>query len=701
MEKLLTKDAILEIGTEEIPSSYLEPALEQVKEKAEKYLKERQLGFSGIKLYATPCRLALLLEGVEEKSKDKAEEILGPSAKVGRDDKGNWSPAAKGFAAKYGIDADKLVLRQTAKGEYLCVENKVPGEKAEKVLTGCFLEILKRIDFPKSMIWEETSFRFARPIRTIVAMYGEKKLKVQVADVKSNNFTVALHSSSNKKVTIRSAEKYADTLRNACVLADPQERKKVIERIIDSVSKRVKGNVLKDERLLDEVNYLVEHPVAVVGTFDEKYLKLPNEILTNCLAKKQKYFAIEDAKGRLLNSFLGIRNGMSENNEMVREGYERVLRARLEDAEFFFNKDTQSLLSAKTEKLKGVMFQAKLGSMYDKSQRMKELSKYIVKSIGIDVDPHDIDKACDLAKADLVTELVFEYPELQGAIGRIYAGKDNEKTEICQSIEEHYWPLNTESKLPVGNLATILALADKIDTLAGDFAAGLIPSGSYDPYGLRRLAVGILRILDEKSINLSIKNLAEKAFSQMGDKVRPGSDVMDALMEFFKTRLESILVGQGFAFDEVRAVLARGYDYVFDARNRVSAVNKIRKHSDFESLATAFKRASNILKQASKTGTGISDTINESLLTDESEKQLYNDIVSIEASIKQSLERKDYYEALGKIVAIKKSLDNFFEKVLVMAEDVNIRANRLALLNYVLKPFYSILDFSLLQGPEK
>ena len=697
----MTKDALLEIGTEEIPASYLEPATEHMKAAAEKYLNERQLSCSAAKVYSTPCRIALYIEGVEEKSKDRTDEILGPSARVGRDEKGNWTAAAKGFASKYGIDTEELTCKKTAKGEYLCVSNKIAGEKAEKILAECFNELIKGMVFPKSMVWEESGLRFARPIRTIVALYGEKKLKVKAADVKSSNFTFALHSSVNKKVIIKSAEKYIDSLRNSCVLADPVERKKVIEKIIDSVSKRLKANVLKSENLLDEINCLVEHPVAVVGNFDEKYLKLPREILTNCLAKKQKYFAIEDSSGKLTNSFLGTRNGFSENNEIVKEGYERVLKARLEDAEFFFHKDTATPLSAKIDKLKGVMFQQKLGSVYDKVQRIKELAKYIVISTGIKVPDSDIDRAAGLSKADLVTDMVFEYPELQGVVGRIYAQNDKEKPEVSRAIEEHYWPLNAESKLPSDELSVVLALADKMDTLAGDFAVGLIPSGSYDPYGLRRLVTGIVRILDEKNIHLSIKSFAEKAVSLLPGKSMQNKDVINNLLDFFRTRLEAILENKGYAFDEVRSVIARGCDDIVDARKRVSALNAMRKLNDFESLTTAFKRASNILRQASKTAMGIGDSVNETLLIDEPERQLYNDLVTVEYAIRESLERKDYEEALRKIVVIRKPLDNFFEKVLVMADDAKVRANRLALLNYVLKPFYKILDFSLLQGPEK
>ncbi|MCX5781792.1 MAG: glycine--tRNA ligase subunit beta [Elusimicrobia bacterium] len=694
----MVKDALLEIGVEEIPASYLNSALEQMKILAEKFLRDNQLAFSDTKVYGTPRRLTLVIKDVAEISEDRCDEILGPSVKVGRDEKNNFTMAAKGFASKYGVETEKLKVKKTDKGEYLCVLNKINGEKAEKILAECYSYVIKTLNFPKSMVWESSNFRFARPIRNLTALYGEKKIKIKVANVKSDNITYALHSSANKKVVIRSAEKYIDLLRNACVLADAQERKKVIEKIIDSASKRVKGEVLKDENLLDEINCLVEHPVAIVGTFDEKYLKLPHEILTNCMAKKQKYFAISDSKGKLTNYFLGIRNGMSENNEVVREGFERVLKARLDDAEFFFHKDTKSPLSEKVEKLKGVVLQEKLGTIYDKISRVKEIAKYLAPLIGVKADVKSIEKSCDLSKADLVTDMVFEYPELQGVVGRIYAQKDGESEQIYRSIEEHYWPINAESKLPATDLGILLSISDKVDTLIGDFSAGLIPTGSYDPYGLRRMAVGILRILEKNSFHVSLKELTEKAFSILPEKLKQNKEAIGQLMDFFRQRLEGVLENQGFAFDEIRAVITRSYDDVVDVKKRISALKTMRSKSDFESLMIAFRRASNILKQASKTGVQFSESVDETLLKEESEKSLYADIKRIETELKGLLEKKDYLEALQKIVLIKKSLDDFFEKILVMADDVKIRSNRLSMLNYLLKPFYNILDFSLIQG---
>lgn len=696
-----TKSALLEIGTEEIPFSYIEPALAQMLTLADSLLKSRGLTFSEIKTFATPRRLAVLICELPEKSEDKTEELTGPSVKAGKDEQGNFTQAAKGFAAKNGVAPEKLSVKTTDKGEYFCFTKKTPGEKTAKLLAVIFEEIIRKLQFPKSMQWEESGFKFARPLRSIIALYDNKIIKFSIAGVKSSNKTTGLHTISQKQITVSSADKYLVTLKNNCVIADNADRKALIGRIIESAAKRAKANALLDDELLNEVNFLVEHPVAIVGSFDEKYLELPPEVLITCMRKKQKYFPVVDSKKHLTNHFIGVRNGMSEHQEIVREGYERVLEARLADSEFFYKKDTASKLEAKIEKLKGIMFQKELGTVHDKIGRVTRIADYLLNNVkdgqAIRSEIWDLGRACGLLKADLVTEMVFEYPELQGIAGRIYAGKDNEAQKTVRAIEEHYMPLTAEGKLPSTELGAVFSIADKIDTIVGDFAAGLIPSGSADPYGLRRQSVGVLRIIREKKIQVNIKELVAKAFEFLPENLKKNPGVISQVSEFFRQRLEGILENAGYRFDEVRAVLSKGISDLALIEDKLSALKAIRKQPDFVALSSAFKRSANILKQADKMKLVVYDSVDKELFKEDAERALFEKISSMRAEIEALKAQRNFPAVLLKMVELKPDVDMFFEKVMVMAEDEKLKTNRLALLKYTTGIFFDLLDFSQLQ----
>jgi glycyl-tRNA synthetase beta chain len=698
----MIKNLLLEIGTEELPASYINPACAQLEAAAKQILEQNVLGFSAVRTFCTPRRLTLLIEKVADKTEDRVQEFMGPSVLVGKDAAGNYTPAAKGFAAKHNFPAQKLVCKKTQKGEYLCVVKKIPGEKAEKLFERVLPEMISRISFPKTMRWEPSGFRFARPIRTIIALLDKKVIKFSIAGVTANRVTAGLHTLGGKKITITSTEKYLTVLKNNCIIADPAERKATLKKAIDSAAKRIRCEVVQDEGLFEDVNDLVEHPVAVVGEFDKKFLGLPQEVLTTCLKAKQKAFSICDSKGKLTNYFIGVRNGISQNQDVVRQGYEKVAAARLSDAQFFYNQDIKIPFSSRVEKLKGITFQEKLGSMYDKALRVEGLALFIQ---GVLKDKDNvfekitsIEKACQLMKADLTTNMVFEYPELQGVAGRFYSLHDNEDKEVSSAIEEHLWPLQSDERLPASSLGIILSLADKLDTLAGDFAAGLIPSGSNDPYGLKRTAGSILRVLSEKQLTLSLRSVLEKAFSLLPDSVKKNAKAADELTEFFRQRIETLWQQKGYKFDEIRAVLASGSDDVYDFDKRAAALNQIRAQKDFEPLAAAFKRASNILKQADKAKESVPDTPNPELFMEEAERSLYQNVQAIESDIKSLVDAKEYLQVLKKIVVLKGGIDEFFEKVMVMVDDAKIKSNRLALLNYTTKLFSKILDFSFLQG---
>lgn len=697
----MTKNALLELSVEELPSSYIEPARAQMASIAEGLLQSNRLSYKAIVTQATPRRLALIIEDLAEKSEDRIEEALGPAIKVGRDAQGNFTMAAKGFAARHSIDVEKLTIKKTDKGEYFCAVKKIPGEKSEKLLKDIFLQVITRLSFPKTMVWEPSLFKFARPLRAIIALYGEKIIKISIAGIKSAKCTGGLHTLTKKKITVSSAERYMTTMQNNCIIANPEERREVLKKIVDSTAKRAKGNVIPDEELLNEVNYLVEHPVAVLGSFDEKYLELPHEVLITCMRKKQKYFAMLDGQGHLMNHFVGIRNGVSEHQDIVREGYEKVLSARLSDAEFFFRQDTRTALAVKVEKLKGVLLHEKLGTVYDKAARVKELALFINNSLnavpGFPLEKAVIEESAELSKVDLVTEMVFEYPELQGVMGRIYASKEGKPDSVAYAIEQHYWPLSAEGKLPETESALVLALADKLDTLACDFAIGLIPSGSADPYGLRRMGAGVVRILKEKKLRLPLRALIEKAFSILPAHLKDNKDASGKLADFLRQRIENIFTAEGCRFDEVRAVMASSSDDITDLACRLDALKSIRRQPDFEPLAGAFKRAANILKQAQKMQIAVPDTFNDGPTSEPAEKDLFESVRLMESEIKGLFDNRDYTSALQKMVGIKPKVDEFFNKIMVMDKDETVRANRLALLKYTTKLFFKILDFSLLQ----
>jgi len=687
----MIKDALLEIGFEEIPAAYIQPAMAQAKTLCEKLLAENALNAQEIEIFATARRITLLISGLVEKSAERTEEFVGPSIKAAIDANGSFTGAAKGFASKHGIAPEALLKVQSEKGEYLAVKKVIPGVKTQNLLSVIFTTIISQLYFPKTMVWESGLFRFARPLRNIVALFGDKTVKLQLAGVKASNTTFGLHTSGTKSIAIKSPDKYLSTLRNNCIIVSTTERRIALVKAVSLAAKRLKCTAIPDEDLFDEVNFLVEHPVAVVGNFDEKYLSLPKEVLINCMRKKQKFFALESEQGQFTNNFIGIRNGISEYQDVVRDGYERVLKARLADAEFFFNKDTATPLFNKVEKLNGVVFQKELGTVYEKMQRVIKIAEYINEKCGFKIEQKIIERACLLAKSDLVTDMIYEYPELQGTIGALYARKDGEDKNVATCIQEHYWPLSADGQLPNSSLSTIISIADKIDTLCGDFAVGLIPSGSADPYGLRRASIGVIRIL-LGGISLEISSL-------LPEKLSNNTRSKEQLLEFFKQRFEALMQSNGYKFDEIKAVLAVGFYDFLNAKARLEALSKARLDERFSLLTIPFKRASNIITQAEKKSIIIiPNIVDENFFNCDEEKNLYSSIKQIELEVSSKVPQGDYLSALMLVANLKEAVDEFFVKVMVMDNDEVIRSNRLALLKTLVGLISKIADISLLQG---
>lgn len=695
--------ALLEIGTEEIPTSYIEPALKQIEQTTLKEFANLNIKHGSIKTFATPRRLTLIVENLSIKSEDKSEEILGPSWKAAKDINGQWTQAAKGFATKNGTMPDKLNKKITEKGEYLYFTKKTKGEKTENLLTVIFPKIISSISFPKAMVWEESEFKFARPIRNIIALFGKKVIKFKIADVNSSNWTIGLHTYDRSKIKIHSPENYMTVLKNKSVLVDQNERCEEMKKSIEFVVKSV-GSIVADEALVDEVNYLVEYPSAVLCDFDKKYLDLPPEVLTVCMKKSQKCFAVNDKSGKFLNCFVGVKNGVSTYLDIAKEGYERVVAARLADAEFFYKNDLKSDLNANIGKLKGVVFHKEIGTIYEKIERVKKIALLFNKEFSMQVDEKYLERAVMLSKADLVSEMVFEYPELQGVMGKIYALKSGVDTDVAESVEQHYLPLSASGKLPSNKLASLISLADKIDTLVANFSIGLEPSGSADPYGLRRAGIGFIRIATEILPNKELSSAIEKVFEFLPENIKSNPKykmAYEKLINFLRQRIEGILESEGYSFDEVKSVVSiLGTNKFKDLGSflpKLAALKNAKQKGDFSSISAVFKRINNILSQARKQNIDVLAIINESLLVEDAEKNLFDCIKKTKAEVVEYISQNKYAEVFDKVLEIKPSIDGFFEKVMVMAEDAKIKSNRISLLNYTKGIFAEFLDFSALQ----
>lgn len=691
--KKMNKDILLEIGTEEIPARYLPATAEQLKTVSEKEFNAARLKYKTIKTYSSLRRLVLYIEDVSESQESFETEISGPSenaAFVG----GKPTQAATGFAGKYGVDVSKLSI----KNGRVYVLKKEPAHKTEKILPEMFSKIISSLSFPKTMVWEKSGFRFVRPIRWILALYGKKTIKLKIAGVESSDCTYIRYF---KKVKITEPGKFINILKNKKVIADPSVR---IEMLKNEVSSRARksGNVLENDEIFETVNNMVEFPAAVLCKFDDKFLSLPKEIIVNTL-KNQKNFAVIDVKGNISPYFIGVKDGIAKNTDVIREGYEKVIAARLDDAEFYFENDVKTKLEQKVEHLKGIVFQEKLGTIYDKVLRIKKLSDWLILNCSLasasgGLNRSLIERICLLSKADLSTEMVSEFPELQGVFGRLCAMKDGEGKVVSAGIEQHWWPVSYDGNLPESPEASVVSIADKIDTLVGDFSIGIVPTGSADPYGLRRAAFGIIRIAVEKEISFSISELIIQALANMpldiGGEHRKNK-VISQLGEFIKQRLNTYLKEKNILADEIDAVLSVVVDNIVNAYNCASAIHSIRKLPDFKPITISFKRIGNILKQAEKPEAGSRKSeADEKLLKEPEEKELHQKFLEAKNKIEEAVQNNDYPAALRELISIRKPADDFFEKILIMAQDEQIKNNRLALLSNIHAFFMKIADFS-------
>ncbi|MEK6679371.1 MAG: glycine--tRNA ligase subunit beta [Nitrospirota bacterium] len=682
-------DIIFEIGTEEIPARFIPNALERMKEDFSVLLNEQGISFKTAESFGTPRRLLLYVKDAAEKQAEKSVEVTGPAKAVAYDKDGAPTKAAIGFAKGQGIDVKELQIKKTDKGEYICALKKEGGKDTEGLLSELLPRFLLKIDFPKSMYWDDKKIRFARPIRWLTALYGNKPVRFEVANVKSSNMSRGHRFMSPGAFVVEDKESYLHQLEANYVIVDPAKRRKMIIEQIEQIAKEKDGSVLKDEELIDTVTFLVEYPTAICGDFDKKYLELPKDILINAMKEHQKYFSIIDKNGSLMPHFICIANTKAKDMDIVKKGNERVLRARLDDASFYFKEDRKKKLSDRTNDLKGVVFQEQLGTLYNKVQRDATLSASYTLSLSFDTESLEHAKrAAYLCKSDLLTGVVGEFPKLQGIIGREYALLDGEKKEAADAIYEHYLPRFAGDELPKTNAGIILSIADKIDNICGCFAIGLTPTGSQDPYALRRQGLGILQILLSKKIHISLIGLVENALSLLKDKAKKIEDAKKDALDFVRQRMDNLLTSEGYRYDIVDAVLTEKFDDPYDCFLRIQALNKLKDEPYFEPLMISFKRVINIVPKDFK------GAVDEKALKEPAEKELFKAYKALKDDVSPLIKAYKYEDALKKISGLKKEVDAFFDKVLVMDKDEGVKGNRLSLLKEIGLLFNIIADFS-------
>jgi len=699
-------DLLFELGCEELPPKTLLTLSHALTDGIINGLKEADLSYGEVKSYATPRRLAVLILDLNATQPDKVVEKRGPALKAAYDNEGNPSKAAVGFAQSCGTSFDQLEQLKTDKGEWLIFKQAVQGQTTVELMPEIIRKSIAALPIAKRMRWGNNSAEFVRPVHWAVLLYGDSVIEAEILGLKTDRVTRGHRFHSTGKITISSPQNYAQTLlEQGSVIADFEQRKDIIRARANEAAAKIGGMAHIEEDLLNEISALNEYPVPVIGNFDPRFLALPKEVLITTMQSNQKYFPVVNppqspftkggsgTQGDLLAHFITFSNLESTNPASIQRGNERVILPRFADAEFFWNQDRKQSLAERGESLKTIVFQQKLGTLYDKTQRLQALSAYIAEKLNADVSLAK--RAAELAKTDLMTNMVSEFANLQGIMGRYYALADGENPQVAQALEEQYFPKQSGTATPASVIGQILSIADKTDTLVGIFSAGLLPTGDKDPYGLRRAALGILRTIIENKLDLNIVELLSVALNQFNhafDKAATETLVSDFVFE----RLRGYCLEQGFSHDEFEAVLAIKPVQPLDFIARLQAVKAFRALPEAESLAAANKRISNILKKSELNISNV--VINESIFVDKEEKALYEIAHQLALDIEPLLNKGDYQGALFCLAKLQQPVDNFFDNVMVNCEDLELRANRLSMLDRLRTEFLRIADISKLQG---
>jgi glycyl-tRNA synthetase beta chain len=711
-------DFLLEIGTEEVPASAVVPALDQLSGLTRDLLRRERISAGEIRTVGTPRRLVVYAAGVAARQEDAVIEHRGPTRQVAFDAAGNPTRAAEGFARKFGLTPADLAVRTRDGGEYVFAEQKVEGKAAAEVLGGAIPALLSALSFPKFMRWGEGRFRFSRPIRWLVALLGEEVVPFEIEGVRSgressgHRFLPVGGAAGGSRLPIGRAEEYFTRMEDACVMVDPEERRRRIVEQGEALAAADGVRVVWDEGLLHDVVYTVEYPTAFLGRFSEEYLQLPRPVLVSAMRKHQRYFYLENADGSLAPRFLAVRNGGEHGLEVVREGNERVLIFRFNDAVHHDVEDRKSTLEEKREQLRRIVFMEGLGTMWDKSARLEAVVSGLCEQLGLEELRNAAMTAAHLCKADLATHMVAELPELQGVIGQEYALREGLAPEVGQAIAEHYQPKGAGDPLPRSLPGRLLALADRFDLLAAAYSLGHAATGSSDPFGLRRAAAGVVALLSELPPTLRLSGLADLALSSFADEPyyaqanpRPPGEVRAELLLFLRPRLEAILQEEGIRLDLVEAALGAGFDSVPDTLDRARFLQQQSTDPSWDAVVAVGTRIRNILKPGDgglATGDGVQGSgfrvQEEPTLTERlehpAEKRLLEEIESRQQALQGALDRRDWNGAWSEWDALRPTVDQFFLDVLVNADDPELRAARQALLRRLDRTFTRLADFS-------
>lgn len=714
------RDFVLEIGTEELPYQFIAPALRLLQDLTERLLAEQRLAFEALSTAGTPRRLAVEVRGLATGQASAVKEAMGPPKSAAYDSTGQPTKAALGFAASQGVSVSDLEVRRMPKGEYLFAVKQETGEPTESVLRAQLPHLIQSLSFPKAMKWNETGFRFARPIRWALALFGEKVIPFEVGGIESGRLTYGHRflggpaTAGSSGIVVKQASSYRSLLEKQGVVADPGRRRSLIEEQLQGLARKAKAELRMDHELLEQATYAVEYPSAILGEFDARYLKLPPEIIETAMREHQGFFTLRNQQGGLRPQFLAVTNIRPRDPSLIRKGNERVLAARLADAAFYFTEDQKTKLADRVEKLKSVVFHQKLGTLYQKTQRLIALAGYLAERLGRNHLVDTCRRAALLSKADLLTGVVGEFPTLQGLMGREYATHDGESPEVALALQEQYWPRTMEDTGPASATGQILALADRLDNVAAFFSVGLIPTGSEDPFALRRQAAGLVRILVEGDLRLDLA----QALAQATDLVREQGFGSQALGSAKAGRTETLQAdplefvlerfryygqtAQGLRDDVMQAVVKtpglKEYD-LSDLLARIKSLQALTVKPDFDPLIVGFKRAHRLVEKERWT----SDQVNPDLFEHDAERRLYEALLRAKQRVPGLLQAQNYAQALGELVALKPSIDEFFAGVMVNTEHSGLRSNRLSLLYVIDVLFLSYADLSLIaaQGSER
>ncbi|SFL81527.1 glycyl-tRNA synthetase beta chain [Gracilibacillus orientalis] len=688
-----TTNVLFEVGLEEMPARFMNDTEKQLKNKTIDWLKNIRLAYQNLTIYITPRRFAVLIEGLAYKQADQEEEAKGPAMKIAQDDAGNWTKAAIGFSKGQGKSVDDLYVKEVNGTNYIFVNKFLKGKTQEELLQD-FKDIILSLNFPKNMRWADQNLRYIRPIKWLVALQDEKIIPFEIAGVHTSNVSFG-HRFLGEKITINTPSSYAKLLNDQYVIAETTKREKMITDGIKQLEQEKGWKIPVDDDLLTEVTHLVEYPTVFFGHFSEQFLHIPQEVLITSMKEHQRYFPVQTEENQLLPYFIGVRNGTSDHIETVARGNEKVLRARLQDAQFFYEEDQKQSIDHNLKQLDRMVFQESLGTIADKVKRVTEICEIIAEELDLsEQEKTQVDRAAKISKFDLVTNMVNEFTELQGTMGRKYATIFGEDDVVAQAIEEHYMPRNAYDELPNSVVGSVVSIADKIDTIVGCFAVRLIPSGSQDPYALRRQALGILQINQHSSWDLNINQLLEKVFELFDAKdisKAEKSQVLIQLESFFKQRAAYIMKEADIEADIIDAVLVSELSDFSLLLEKAQLLKDKRADSNFKDKQEAFVRVLNLATKAE------GHIVESSLFEQDEEYKLYQTYLDIKDYYQSALAKKDAKAALDQLTPLVKPIHHFFDNTMVMADNERIRHNRLALLKVIANEINKFADLTKVQ----